>query len=361
MRVYKSTNLREVSPRHTGLSLKQTIHIQNKCAQQLKNLSIYVQNLPAGYMLSGERINNEPTNNAKTRLADYSNTPQWITKIIPMSSHDHWDGVFAEMCVDLDVIPALLLKFLLTDKTDAFASLSQVIGEQDRFIESDMSSDTYYLEIFIGNQRIISMFVHDLPSISAQTHFFIVNDLKYLIDDNRQLPNSSLFMHSFASSLFGNSAWYTNPIGSMKDILESKLKSTSYETTGAIERKTITSVINKKYYLGTTNSVEPAYKYHIGSYMRNLWKTQTVLRPANEQDKERLGDMYTPDYSAHANVVLYRFTYDKKVGGYNALVSCIHMYVLLIVLIIIIYYLYEQFTSVIQSWYVRNELTLPRH
>ena len=194
-----------------------------------------------------------------------------------------------------------------------------------------------------------------------QTHFFIVNDLKYLIDDERELPSSSMFMHSFASSLFNNTYWYTDPVGNMHNILNSKLKSTSHEKTNREEEQMLIKIINAKYLHGTTNSVIPRYKFTISDFMKNLWRTQSLLRHTDEHDKEKLDKLYEPTISTSDGVINYSFEYDKR-GGVDALITLINSYIIikiiavLAVLIIacIIYFGYESYfatnpQSVLQS------------
>ena len=349
MRLYRSTNLHSVPVDE----IKNKIEVQLECITAIEHLSIYIKNLPVGYEIFGVKINQDPTADAKVLLDKYNNTPDWLLKmtgttLVPMNDHKYWQDKFTEVSRLLNVSSTKLLNFLQNVTSGTIDILKQVIGEQNRFINTEHKEfvDTYYLEIFIDNKRIISMFIRNIPPI--QTHFFIVNDLKYLIDDERELPSSSMFMHSFASSLFNNNHWYTDPVGSMQDILNTKLKSTSHEKTNNEERQRLVKFINEKYYLGTNMSVEPAFKYVINDFMRNLWKTQSLLKHTTEDDKERLGATYEPTVTVNGGVAEYTFNYNK-IGGVDTLITLISSYInikiiIAILIVVLLVFWYAQVT-----------------
>lgn len=341
MRLYRSTNL-YLEPID---EIKNKIKVQLKCIRMIEHLSIYIKNLPLGYDIFGTKIDHDPTENAKTLLDNYINTQDWLfemtdTQMVPMNDHKFWQDKFTEVCKLLNVSSKKLTLFLQNIESKTIDIIKQVIGEQDKFIDTDHKQflDTYYLEIFIDSKRIISMFIRNIPPI--QTHFFIVQDLKYLIDDNKELPSSSMFMHSFASSLFNNSHWYTDPVGSMQDILNSKLKLISHEKTNREERQRLVKFINNKYYLGTINSVEPAYKYVISDFMRKLWKTRYLLKHTTEDDKERLSDIFEPTITINGGVTNYTFDYDKNGGVDTMLISSyINLQIIIAILVALLVFI----------------------
>lgn len=262
MRSYKCTPLRDIT------NIQKTIEIQFQAVYPLRNLMAYYSTDPV-------RRNDY---NAYKTMCEICELP-----FIPLDDHVHWQSKFTEVCELLNVSSESLMNFLQAVPVSMIEKLNQVIGEQHNFIgDKEAHADCYYLEIFSNHKRIISMFVRN--NTPFQLHFFIVNDLKYVIDGGRELPNASLFMHSFASSLFGNVAWYTNPVGIMQDILNSKLKPESHQETPYVERQSLVKIINLNRSNFTGITAEPAYKYHIGEFMRNLWKTKKVL------PDEQLGD-----------------------------------------------------------------------
>ncbi len=262
MRSYKCTPLRDIT------DIQKTIEIQFQAVYSLRNLMAYYSTDP---------IRRDDYNNYKT-MCEMCELP-----CVPLDDHAHWQSKFTEVCELLNTSSESLMNFLQTAPISMIEKLKQVTVEQHSFIGNrEAHADCYYLEIFVDHKRIISMFVRNNPPF--QLHFFIVNDLKYVIDGGRELPNSSLFMHSFASSLFGNVAWYTNPVGIMQDILRSKLRPESHQETPYVERQSLVKIINSNCSIFTVSTVEPAYKYHIGEFMRNLWKTKKVLLD------EQLGD-----------------------------------------------------------------------
>lgn len=86
--------------------------------------------------------------------------------------------------------------------------------------------DRYYVELYENNTQVISMFVWKLhfDEYLLQKHFSIVKNILYSLNkfviSQREIPNSSILLHSFASTLFNSVQWYTSPMSSMAGILK---------------------------------------------------------------------------------------------------------------------------------------------
>jgi len=121
-----------------------------------------------------------------------------------------------------------------------FSGISGLLREQLSFINKvkeklKTCDDLYYVAIYLRDKTsphrtklIISMFVAVYPELKTQQHFFITKSPYYYLyeclglDSITPLRNSSILLHSFASSLFGSTEWCTAPIESMTKILEAQ-------------------------------------------------------------------------------------------------------------------------------------------
>ena len=277
-----------------------------KCCNLMKPLSIYVRN---------KVIN--PTPEARKDLDEYNGNPslKWIgLEKINLDNTELYENNIMQVSGMLNVTKDNIIKFLLTNDYKFIHNLAQVSSEQYTYAHNEpYYNNSWYLEIY-GSNRILSMFVSNIPIIKIQLHHFILSDIKNLIENKNSLSNSSLFMHSFASSLFGNNAWYTTPIGNMQGILEYKLKVQSYTRTPQDEFNDLSKYINK---LWTNPPVQPTIKYIIGDFWKNLWKTKDSIKHDAEHNKEQLGHIYDPIIIIYTiDIIHYAFNYNMVGGSY---------------------------------------------
>lgn len=279
---------------------------------------------------------NSPTNEkeqerkvlVERKLEEYNNSSliSWgMAEKIDIKNEQIIDDKFNKLISDLIVTKNQIINFLKSMTYKFIIDAQQVASEQDSYAESYSPNEkrkSYYLEIHgdMGN-RIISMFVSNIPELQIQLHHFIMADLANLIKKTDILSGSSLFMHSFASNLFGNEAWYTTPVGNMGGILEYKLKKSSHSK---IKEQNTEKYNRLSKYIHTNNlwtrpPVEPTYEYKITNYMKNLWKTKVGIKHTNEDDKEQLGRICEPiDKTITENIQLFVFDYsdsDNLIGG----------------------------------------------
>ena len=152
--------------------------------------------------------------------------------------------------------------------------------------------DVWFCEIRKNDQLIISVFVYQLEPIDAQVHGFIVKDLRTLIKKEIYLKYASIFLHSFASSLFGNDHWYTKPIGNMSSILKFVLGERNicdYEVKFNGRNRCndeMPLLINQEYsdHNGCNFLTEINKEITINDYLKNVWKTSEIIKK-QEMDK----------------------------------------------------------------------------
>ncbi len=262
--------------------IKQTINNYEICGNLLIPISLYVRNKLI-----------IQTDEAIKDLNDYNSVPEFIRKKINLDDGQYELNII-KITKLLNVTKEDIVNFVTNPKysyTFIF-DMVQVINEQSMFISNEpYYNNSWYLEIYGKYDRYISMFVSNIPQLKLQLHHFIVSDLKNLIKSDNNLANSSLFMHSFATSLFDNDYWYTTPIGNMEGILGYKLKNLSHKRTNLEEYKKISDYINK---IWTSPPVQPTFKYVINNFLKNFWKTKDSIKHNSEDTKEQLGFQYEP-------------------------------------------------------------------
>ncbi len=281
--------------------IKQTINYHEICGNLLIPVSLYIRNKLV-----------IPTNEAIKDLKDYNSVPEFIRQKINLDDNQYELNII-KITNLLNVTKEEIINFVTNSKYSYtfISNMVQVISEQSMFINNEpYYNNSWYLEIYGKYDRYISMFVSNIPQLKLQLHHFIVSDLRNLIKNDNILANSSLFMHSFAASLFDNNYWYTTPIGNMEGILEYKLKKSSHERTNLGELKEISNYINK---IWTSPPVQPTFKYIINNFLKNLWKTKDSIKHNNEDTKEQLGFQYEPIEIIHNdNVNNYGFVYNEN-------------------------------------------------
>lgn len=322
----------------------------------MESLSIYLKNVnPANIPEEKELIaaieqSNVDKNVAKNEMEDYNSNP--LLKFIGLKKIDLMDKYYIEqikhIATTLDVsvkdVCIFLLQTPINKNNDFFWNLDGVMREQEGVLEELLKKgrhDTYYLEILVNDERVISMLVTNLENTDAQLHYFIVKDLKHLISPKSQLGSASLFMHSFASSLFGKKSWYTEPRGNMLGIVSHHMK--EYDSWSIPNRvnpkitKQVTDLKNNVYF-AIPNAT---YKIEINNFMRNLWKTERVLPHTSEETKEQLGKIFNADQSG--NDMQKVFTVDfTKTGGK---ITGFPVYVIVIFCIILLLFLFKYFAE----------------
>lgn len=303
-RIYKCTKL---STQHNIDYVRDLVKRYKNALDLLRPLAIYIKNL------------NDPSEANKKKLVEYNFITDFIKteKIekIDMNNKDKYESSISQISKLLDLGKDELVEFIKKIDYRMLEDLDQVAWEQLYAVSTDeIYPELYYLEIYGKNDRIISMFVSNFKDYKVQMHYYITVDLRNLIKKTEILKRSSIFMHSFASSLFGNDYWYTDPIGKMDKILEEILHPESLGRTQEDKKRELSKLMDERIRRFTRHglTVNPVYQCKIGNFLMDCWKTKSLA-----DGKEQLNTIYDPEIIVNdENELQYGFVYGMQGGGY---------------------------------------------
>jgi hypothetical protein len=119
-----------------------------------------------------------------------------------------------------------LFQFVMNTDVKYLTDLRGVYSECELEYSSRGGVDCtrYHVGISDSNREIITMMVKVNEQSASQIHIFIQKSIQYTLfqhfNDKKQLRNSSILLHSFASWAFGSDVWFTCPLESMATILQ---------------------------------------------------------------------------------------------------------------------------------------------
>ena len=122
------------------------------------------------------------------------------------------------------------IKIFLKKYSSILEQMKIVLGEQFTLLNmpKEQCNNIFRVSLYNHDDLVISMFISTYsdiysniyPNIKAQTHFYIVKDIYYLLLDKPEIRASSMLLHSFACDVFDSDYWCTSAVGNMEAILK---------------------------------------------------------------------------------------------------------------------------------------------